>query len=74
LPTPKGMESAEIITEDFRSDITEDESIQEIARILMSTRPRRGAPEETDVEPEPLDKVGIFGEALAAYSREVLRP
>jgi hypothetical protein len=71
---PEGMESIETITEEFHSDVTEDESIQEIARILMSKRPRRGAPEEIDAEPEPLDKVGIFGEALAAYSREVLRP
>lgn len=64
---PPGLESVETIIEDYRSDVTEDESIEEIARILMSRRPRPGT-KEAPVS-QNVDKVTIFGEALAAYSR-----
>ncbi|MEZ4462592.1 MAG: hypothetical protein R3E66_23270 [bacterium] len=71
LPVPKGLESIETVIEEFRADVTEDESIEEIARILMSKRPRKGAKETP--EADDFDKVAIFGEALAAYSREAIR-
>lgn len=74
IPVPTGLESIETVLEEYRSDVTEDESIEEIARVLMNKRPRFGA-KEAPPEPdgEPVDKVSIFGEALAAYSREAMR-
>lgn len=74
-PLPEGLDSIEMTFDDYRSDVTEDESIEEIARVLMNKRPRppRDGEDVPPPEPEPIDRVTIFGEALAAYSREEIR-